>query len=385
MQNTISKFHALEQDFLKKKLSQKPLIGYLCLRVPPALIEAYGAVPKRITVDSGVDPGISNPIRNDGCSFCRTVPAMLKREPFNQVKAIIAGACCDQMRRLTEVIKNYNGIPTFFFPAPRSWNNDKDFFQSEMLKSFEEMGSMLGLKLKQEKLSELSETRFELNRLVLELREQRKLPVGLLHRIAQSPLPSEAITDFLNHYNSFPVNYNGIRVMLMGSIRSGKEISIIEEAGGNVVADATCLGDRAFLYPDGKYLEGGHSCPPEARTINPTKGGQECPPSRINYEIMDTLYDHYIENNTCPHRRPYTPLIDYARELAELRQVEGIIYRSVKFCHPYGLAAKRFKTELNLPFLEIDDDLTLNASSSFRTRIGAFMEMLQARTVKVSN
>ena len=34
-----------------------------------------------------------------------------------------------------------------------------------------------------------------------------------------------------------------------------------------------------------KILGGGHSCPPESRLISNITGGQECPPSKINYEI----------------------------------------------------------------------------------------------------
>ena len=51
----------------------------------------------------------------------------------------------------------------------------------------------------------------------------------------------------------------------------------------------------------------------------------------------------------------------------------------MKYCHPFGLAATRFRNALNVPFLQIDDDLTLQASASFRTRIGAFVEMLEMK------
>lgn len=138
--------------------------------------------------------------------------------------------------------------------------------------------------------------------------------------------------------------------MLFGSIPSGKEIALIDEIGGYVAADLTCLGDRVFEVKE-----------------------------NLSNDPLEFLYEHYIEQNNCPHRRPYTPLIEYSIKQIKDRQIDGVIYRSVKYCHPFGLTAKRFKEELGIPFLQLDDDLTLQATGSFRTRIGAFVEMLEAQ------
>ncbi len=144
--------------------------------------------------------------------------------------------------------------------------------------------------------------------------------------------------------------------MLFGSIPSGKELDIIEELGGWVVADGTCLGDRVVSpFAEQEGIKGGVSDP------------------------MRFLYRYYIEGNNCPLRRPYTSLIEYVKNLITERRAEGIIYRSVKYCHPFGLSVARFRSELNVPFLQIDDDLTLQATTSFRTRIGAFIEMLEMK------
>ena len=51
----------------------------------------------------------------------------------------------------------------------------------------------------------------------------------------------------------------------------------------------------------------------------------------------------------------------------------------MKYCHPYGLAATRIKSMLKMPFLRIDEDLDSQAEGNLRTRIGAFLEMLEAK------
>ena len=127
----------------------------------------------------------------------------------------------------------------------------------------------------------------------------------------------------------------------------------MEHAGARITADATCMGDRAF-----HYLANEHGDP------------------------WENLYEAYVEKNLCPHRRPMTPLLDYMRNLAEERGIQGIIYLTLKYCHPWGLAAVRMKSELGLPFLHLDDDLSSPAKSNFRTRVGAFIEMLKVRKAR---
>jgi benzoyl-CoA reductase/2-hydroxyglutaryl-CoA dehydratase subunit BcrC/BadD/HgdB len=44
-QNTLQEFQKIEAAFLEQIPDEKPLVAYLCLRVPPEAIEAAGAVP----------------------------------------------------------------------------------------------------------------------------------------------------------------------------------------------------------------------------------------------------------------------------------------------------------------------------------------------------
>jgi len=344
----LEEFVQLELDYLSR--ATKLLVGFLCLRVPIELIEVCGAVPIRIVSSSGIQPEGYSSIRTDACSFCRSVPLILNTKPYNRLKAIIAGTCCDQMRRLTETLDNILDVPVILFGAPRTWNSDKSYFMTEMQSAFDRLGEVTGTSLNEDELNQFIEQRQRLRKQVMLMRDTEALPTNLLHRIAASPLPADQIIAFIEKLEPVMQSDNKIRLMLLGSIPSGKELSVIEEMGGQVVADATCLGDRAFIMPKSR-----------------------------NSDPIEFLYRHYVEDNLCPHRRPYHPLIEYVRELIEQRRVNGIIYRSVKFCHPYGLAAFRFKSELNMPFLQLDDDLTLQAVSSFRTRIGAFIEMLEAK------
>lgn len=343
-------FRNLEEDFLHKVAVSKPLIGCLCLRVPPEYIEASGAIPIRIAPRPGFDPSGCAMIRPDACSFCRSVPAILKTKTYQRLNAIIGGTCCDQMRRLMDTLGNELDIPVILFGAPRTWNAEREYFKGELKIALEKISAITGIKPDENQIADCIKVHNKLRNTIKDLRLRDRLPNSFLHGLASSPLPSEHSLMFLKIFENQPSSDSQIRILLVGSIPGVWELEIIEETGARVVADATCLGDRAF-----------HPIVPE------------------NLPPLDALYDVYIEQNLCPHRRPVDPLIDYIRTLAEERQVDGVIYRSLKYCHPWGLLSNRIARELDMPILVVDDDFTSPAVGGFRTRAGAFVEMLKMK------
>ncbi|MBM3326142.1 MAG: 2-hydroxyacyl-CoA dehydratase [Calditrichaeota bacterium] len=328
----------------------------MCLRAPVEIIETCGAVPLRLTPNYDNDNILTSEIRCDACAFCRRIPDMLESEYFGNIKAIYAGACCDQMRRVMDTLARSSRIPVIFFGAPRTWGNHNGYFYNEFQRAAYELAGCLETSIDTNKLERRIAARRELNSKANMLLQAVFIPASLLQRIAASPLPAEKTLDFLNRIESDLAPAEGLRLMLAGSIPNRLCVQIIETSGGNIIADAGCLGDRVFRETDGNIQES------------------------FRY-----LYDHYIEQNLCPHRRPVKPLIEWMTELAAERRVEGVIYRSVKYCHPWGLAAQQIKTELDLPTLIIDDDLSDAAISTYRVRIEAFMEMLQARRNRNKN
>ena len=351
----IERFKKREEDFIEASLKAKrPLVGYLCLRMPPELIEAAGAVPLRLIPRKGFDINFLGNVRPDGCSFCRMLPAIMREWYYPRLSAIIGGTCCDQMRRIMDTLKKDLEIPVFLFGAPRTWETDERYFVNEMKTAFYNLTDTLKLSFSDDILIERIEVRNRLRNKIQTLRNARQLPNSILHMISATPLPPGNILDLLeigvdeNHGDK-----EKIPLMLTGSIPGVWELGEIEAAGAEVVADATCMGDRAF-----------------ANMVD------------LETEPFLGMYRAYVSENLCPHRRPVVPLIEHIKKLAQERQVRGIIYLTLKYCHPWGLNATRMRSELDgIPFLPIDDDLTSPAIGSFRTRVGAFVEMLQAKSM----
>ncbi|MBL7191715.1 2-hydroxyacyl-CoA dehydratase [bacterium] len=308
-----------------------------------------GAVPVRIVPRRGFIQTDTHHLRSDACSFCRSLPSILNLPFYQNLTALIHGACCDQMRRMTETLANISKVPVFLYGAPRTYGADSLYFLNEMRSAFEKTAAELSITIDESLLPARIKVRNRLKERVFELRTAGLLSTALLHQIAASLLPPEKLIEFLDNLESDNTGSTKVPVMLAGSIPGVWELKVMEESGAHIKADATCMGDRVFQHRVDE-----------------------------NIDPWTALYQSYIEDNDCPHRRPMNRLIRYMQELAGEREVQGVIYRSLKFCHPWGLSAERMRKELNLPFLRIDDDLSSPAVETFRTRVGAFVEMLNS-------
>jgi len=347
----LNAFRGLEDDYLSI-FPQKPRIGYLCLRTPVELIEVLDAIPLRIIPQSGYDANLHTGIRSDGCSFCQNIPTFLKTSHYQGLKAIIGGACCDQMRRVMDTLHAQLQIPVILYGAPRTWETEESYFFGEMAGAFQNLASILNVPFNSQIIKGRIIARNALRVKINDLRSKGLLANIALNALSASHLPPEKILEFLSSLPGHREKHR-IRLLLAGSIPGWWEAQTIAESGAEIVADATCMGDRAFH----RIVE-------------------------VDGDPMEHLYRAYVADNLCPHRRPYQPTIDYIKQLAAEREVDGIIFLTLKYCHPWGLSAVRMKEDLGLPFLRLDDDLTSPAVGNFKTRVGAFVEMLEARKSK---
>jgi benzoyl-CoA reductase/2-hydroxyglutaryl-CoA dehydratase subunit BcrC/BadD/HgdB len=137
-------------------------------------------------------------------------------------------------------------------------------------------------------------------------------------------------------------------------------IKLVEELGGNVVADTICNGARDYF---------------------PKADGEGDP--------IDTLAHRYLDKINCPktYRENKTGTFEgdiaarfgdigaYAKEF----KVEGAILYIYKYCDPFGFevpARKAYYQSINVPLLPLEDIYSAGTISQLRTRIQAFLEMI---------
>jgi len=349
----------------------KTIIGYLCCFAPPEIIHAAGAVPYRITgrlgdstseVDSFLEPY--------GCPYVRNVFSQSLKGRLDFLQGLVISHSCDMVQRLY-------GIWTYYRPLPYSrlvnvphqlfpWS--QDFYQRELVFFKESLENYCGVTIDHEALKESISL---YNRIRCSLQELYRLRGGkqplLLSSelmevlIAGEVLPPEEFLELLNEVieeagaRKQPVNY-GTRVLVWGSILDHPQLyRLIEKAGGQVVADDTCLGTRFW--------------------------NQEVPAAGDPYE---SLKEHYLVNFQCPRTDRGTDpgRFAYLRDMARDFQAEGIIGYTISFCDPHKLDypdLRDYLEKCGYPMLLIDDDYSLQNEGAITTRIQAFTEMLSGQ------
>ncbi len=138
--------------------------------------------------------------------------------------------------------------------------------------------------------------------------------------------------------------------MIAGSPLAGEDISfleMVEGLGAEIVADATCTGDRWIDFSI-------------AEDENP----------------LDALSDGYFSKPPCIRSRPNDGFYRYAASLGASRKVDAILWRSLRFCDLWAADAKRARRILNYPLLPLDMTFSDRDSPRIKTRIEAFLESL---------
>ena len=95
-------------------------------------------------------------------------------------------------------------------------------------------------------------------------------------------------------------------------------------------------------------------------------------------EQIDALAERYMGIN-CACFTPNTARIDDILCLAKEYKVDGIIDVNLKFCNLYdteGYLVERAMKEAGIPVLGIETDYTDSDAQQLRTRVSAFIEML---------
>lgn len=146
------------------------------------------------------------------------------------------------------------------------------------------------------------------------------------------------------------------RIMLTGTplaIPNWKLHNIVETSGGAVVCEEMCTGTRYF-----------------ENLVDETKETVEAQ--------IDAIANRYMNIN-CACFTPNNKRVDDILRLAKEYKVDGIIDVNLKFCNLYdteGYLVERAMKEAEIPVLGIETDYTDSDAQQLRTRVSAFIEML---------
>lgn len=352
------------------------VFGTFCVYVPDEIVFAAGGIATGLCGGSQFwVPGGEKVLPTNTCPLIKaSVGARLDRTcPFFRIADIYVGeTTCDGKKKAWEILAE--DVPVYVMDLPQMKRaKDIQAWAEEIAAFKDKVEEVTGNQVTVESLAEsirlINGKRKALERLY-ETRKNDKLPISgrdvlLISQIAFYDDPgrftqmTNKLCDELEQRIAdgvcvFPEGTK--RIMLTGTpmaIPNWKIHNIVETSGGAVVCEEMCTGTRYF---EKQVDESG-------QTID---------------EEIQALANRYMNIN-CACFTPNTGRIDDILRLAKEYKVDGIIDINLKFCNLYdteGYLVEKAMNEAGIPVLGIETDYTDSDAQQLRTRISAFIEML---------
>ena len=352
------------------------VFGTFCVYVPDEIVFAADAIATGLCGGSQFwVPGGEKVLPANTCPLIKaSVGARLDRTcPFFRIADMFIGeTTCDGKKKAWEILSK--DVPLHVMDLPqmkrakdiRAWAEEIETFKNVVEK-------FTGNEVTAEKLAEsitlINNKRKALERLY-NLRKNENLPISgcdvlLISQIAfyDDPARFTQMTNKLCDELDQRVK-DGVsvvpagtkRIMLTGTplaIPNWKLHNIVETNGAAIVCEEMCTGTRYF-----------ENLVDESKTT-------------LEDQYM-ALAERYMKIN-CACFTPNEGRIDDILRLAKEYKVDGIIDVNLKFCNLYdteGYFVEKAMKEAEIPVLGIETDYTDSDAGQLRTRISAFIEML---------
>jgi benzoyl-CoA reductase/2-hydroxyglutaryl-CoA dehydratase subunit BcrC/BadD/HgdB len=381
-------------ELIRKRLAERPaeiadarragarVVGWFNYNVPEEVIDALGLIPIRLGSggsDRLVELG-SRYISTGNCVYVRQAAGLFveAEDPYIvNSDLVVFDVTCKQVYRLAEVVRHYFSVETLVLGVPYNFTAPAGvtYFRKEVEALASRLEKHFGVTLRADELRSSIRLYKQIRSAIRELYDFQKRNISpiswvesnevvqagnyldrreylsLLHELLQELRKSNR--DAYAHLDS-----DAPRLLLTGSIippGDHKLPSIINELGGRIVVDDIWSG----FAP--------------ARTI------------QVEGDTLDDIADAHL----IPHAS--LPNLDFEgdKRLSNLKSLvrefnaHGVIFHSLRYCDAFTFKApetKRVFLNLGIPFLEIHTEYAGSDYEAIRTRIEAFLELVQARS-----
>lgn len=373
----LSDIHGLRPaELVEEQKKGRKVFGTFCVYVPDEVIIAANGIVTGLCGGSQFwVPGGEKVLPKDTCPLIKaSVGARLDRTcPFFRIADMYVGeTTCDGKKKAYEILGE--DVPLYVMDVPQMKRpKDIQHWKEEIATFTTKVEEFTGNKVTPEKLKEaihlLNERRKAMAR-VFECRKSKTLPISgrdvlLMVQIAFFDDPARCtqmcnqLADELEDRIAKGISVvpaGTKRIMITGTplaIPNWKLHNIIETSGAAVVCEEMCTGTR--------YFE--HLVDESGTTLD---------------EQFQALSERYMKNN-CSCFTPNGGRIEDILRLAKEYQVDGVIDCNLKFCNLYStekFSVARALKEAGIPVLGLETDYTDTDAEQLRTRIGAFLEMM---------
>ncbi|MGL6201737.1 MAG: double-cubane-cluster-containing anaerobic reductase [Lachnospiraceae bacterium] len=376
----VAEIHGIRPaELIEAQKQGKKILGTFCVYVPDEIVFAADAIATGLCGGSQFwVPGGEKVLPTNTCPLIKaSVGARLDRTcPFFRIADMYVGeTTCDGKKKAWEILSE--DVPVHVMNLPqmkrakdvKAWADEIEEFKG-VVEEF--TGNSISGESLATAIKLINDKRRALARLY-DFRKNENVPISgrdalLISQIAFYDDPgrfaqmTNQLCDELDKRVAEGVSVcpkGSRRIMLTGTpmaIPNWKLHQIIETGGGVVVCEETCTGTRYF-----------------ENLVDETK--------TTVAEQIDALAERYMHIN-CACFTPNTGRIDDILRLAKEYQVDGIIDVNLKFCNLYdteGYLVERAIQDAGIPVLGIETDYTDSDAQQLRTRVNAFIEMLNEK------
>lgn len=377
----VSEVHGLRIKELNDLRAQgKKVVGAFCIYAPEEL--AYAADATMVGLCGGADfsvPDAEAVLPRNLCPLIKSFYGFkLNRTcPYFQSSDLVVGeTTCDGKKKVYELLNEL--VPTYVLEVPHKPDTaqGKAFWFKELEAFKTEMEKLTGNEITAKKLKEAIEL----------INDKRRALKRLSDLRANSPSPISGLDGllidqigFMDDVKRFTAKVNELcdeldqrvrkgegvaskdapRIMISGcpmAVPNWKVHSIAESVGASIVVEESCVGTRYFT----DLVE------PKGESLN---------------DLLWAIDEKYSKI-PCACFTPNQRRIESITQLSKQFKVDGVIYYTLQNCHDYnveGVKVERALKAQDLPILKIETDYAMGDSEQIKTRIQAFLEIIEGK------
>jgi benzoyl-CoA reductase/2-hydroxyglutaryl-CoA dehydratase subunit BcrC/BadD/HgdB len=358
-----------------------PLVGVYCMMVPEELIYAAGAVPVRLSGGSYEGSSIGDEIApRDTCPVVKAsigctqegVPSL-----YEACDVVIVPTTCDSKRKMAEELSRFKTVWAIEVPHIKDEEILLEVWYEQIIILKKNLESLTGNRISRKSLRDaialIGRAQHQARRLYDYRMGSKPVIFGkdaalAIHSFAfdiasEWTVAMERLNDELSirchkGYSVCPENTPRIMLASCPSVFPNWKLPLlIEEMGGIIAVDESCLGDRYLYDPVG--------------TTESTMR-----------EMLSALASRYIMPCICPSFSPNEDRLYRLVEMVRAFNIDGIVYHILKGCIIYDFELVRVEDcmkALDIPVVRIETDYNPEDIEQLRTRIEAFIEVLKGK------
>ena len=355
-----------------------PLVGTFCVMAPQELIYAAGAQPVKLCSGSYTAFSIGDDkVPRDACPLVKAVEGFQRINTmpvYRDCRLFAVPITCDCKKKIAGMLAAQRKTAVLHVPVNKE-DEDIEQYVEELYCFMERLEDMTGKRITYASLSEsmrmTGRAAYELSHFI-SLKKQMPYLMRGTHSMAMMNAAAymnagiwaehlrklnEALEERVRRREPFTKRQLP-RVMITGSPVIFPNIKIpllIEEMGGIVAADETCMGERGMSDP--------------VVPVDDSFDG-----------LVRSLAVRAIRPCSCPTFADNKQRIFRIRQMIRDYQIEGVIYHVLRGCLVYDFEYKKIEEDLGklgIPVIRLETDYNEEDIEQLRIRIEAFIEMIK--------